>query len=177
MVCSSVVGLLGYGLFQIYPPAAFIVPGAILRRRRDVRYALMGLLKSLSPRGVTTSPRAAGDTGTMIDLTDPNLVEFLRGGLTSESGAIFTPEGALRVTTAYRCANILSSAVKSMPLDFKRSVDPKTRVDADDHPLWPVLQVKPNSWQTPSEFKSMMQLGVLLRGNGYALKVRSLGKI
>lgn len=138
----------------------------------------MGLLQSMSPRGVTvTSPRAAGDTGTSIDLTDPNLAEFLRGGLTSESGAIFTPEGALRVTTAYRCANILSSAIKSMPLDFKRRVDPKTRVDADNHPLWNVLQIKPNSWQTPSEFKSMMQLGVLLRGNGYALKVRSLGKI
>ncbi|MCW2195045.1 HK97 family phage portal protein [Bradyrhizobium elkanii] len=138
----------------------------------------MGLLKSLSPRGVApAAPRAAGDVGESIDLTDPRLVEFLRGGLTSESGAMFTPEGAMRVTTAYRCANILASAVKSMPLDFKRRVDPKKRIDADDHPLWNVLQVKPNSWQTPSEFKSMMQLSVLLRGNGYALKVRSLGKI
>lgn len=138
----------------------------------------MGLLTSISPKGgAVTKPRNAGDTGDSIDLTDARLVEFLRGGLTSESGASFTPEGAMRVTTAYRCANILSSAVKSMPLDFKRRVDPKTRVDADNHPLWNVLQVKPNSWQTPSEFKSMMQLSVLLRGNGYALKVRSLGDI
>lgn len=138
----------------------------------------MGLLKSLSPRGVApATPRASGDTGTMIDLTDPRLVEFLRGGLTSESGATFTPEGAMRVATAYRCANILASAVKSMPLDFKRRTDSKKRIDADDHPLWPVLQVKPNSWQTPSEFKSMMQLSVLLRGDGFALKVWSLGKI
>ena len=138
----------------------------------------MGLLRSITPKGGAVSkPRNSGDIGETIDLTDPRLVEFLRGALTSESGAIFTPEGAMRVTTAYRCANILSSAVKSMPLDFKRRVDPRTRVDADDHPLWPVLQVKPNNWQTPSEFKSMMQLGVLLRGNGYALKVRSLGRI
>lgn len=138
----------------------------------------MGLVSRLSPRsGAVTSPRNAGDVGESIDLTDPRLVEFLRGGLTSESGAMFTPEGAMRVTTAYRCANILSSAVKSMPLDFKRRIDSKSRVDADDHPLWSVLQVKPNSWQTPSEFKSMMQLSVLLRGNGYALKVWSLGKI
>ena len=138
----------------------------------------MGFLSSRSPRSTKkSSPRAAGDIGETIDLTDPKLAEYLKGHLSSESGAIFSPEGALRVTTAYRCANILSSAVKSMPLDFKRRVDKKTRIDADDHPLWSVLQTKPNRWQTPSEFKSMMQLSVLLRGNGYALKVKSLGKI
>lgn len=138
----------------------------------------MGLLKRhMSKGGPVAAPRALGDTGTTIDLTDPRLAEFLRGGLSTESGAIFTPEGALRVTTAYRCANILSSAVKSMPLDFKRRIDAKHREDADDHPLWQVLQVRPNGWQTPSEFKSFMQLSVLLRGNGYALKVKSLGKV
>lgn len=138
----------------------------------------MGLLKSLSPRTVKkSSPRAAGDIGETIDLTDPKLAEYLRGGLSSESGAIFSPEGALRVTTAYRCANILSSAVKSMPLDFRKRLNKKKREDAEDHPLWQVLRVRPNSWQTPSEFKSMMQLSVLLRGNGVAFKVMSRGVV
>lgn len=137
----------------------------------------MGLVSRLSPNAAVARARPSADVGETFDLMDPRLVELLRGGLSSEAGVNFSPEGALRVTTAYRCANIISGAIKSMPLDFKRRVDAKNRVDADDHPLWNVLQVKPNVWQTPSEFKSMMQLSVLLRGNGYALKVKSLGKI
>nr|DAH82740.1 MAG TPA: portal protein [Caudoviricetes sp.] len=141
----------------------------------------MGWLSSLSPQGggaVSSRPRADGGVVSVetLDLTSERLAEFLRGEMESSSGAVITPASALRTATAYRCVNIINSAIKSLPLDLKRRIDNK-RVDADDSPLWALLRKKPNNWQTPSEFKALMQIMVLLRGNGYALKVKSLGKI
>jgi HK97 family phage portal protein len=112
-----------------------------------------------------------------LDLKDPRVAEFLRSGFTSTSGETITDHSALKVAVAYRCCDILSGAVATLPLDLKRRVSDKVRQDASDHALWPILKTKPNSWQTPSQFKRLMQMFVLLRGNGYALKVRALGKI
>src|SRR5262249_45340851 len=78
----------------------------------------------------------------------------------------------LAEATAYRCTTLIAGAVATLPLDLKRRLDDKTRKDASDHPLWPILKKRPNKWQTPSEFKRLMQGLGLLRGNGYALVMR-----
>lgn len=131
-------------------------------------------MRSWRPPGI--APRA--DAADVLDLTDPLIQEFLRfGGVVSASGEIITPEVTLKIATAYRCVAIISGAIATLPLDLIRRVDARTREEADDHPLFQILRVKPNAWQTPAEFKRLMMVSVLLRGNGYALKVRSLGKI
>lgn len=128
---------------------------------------------------VAPKPRALGDELYVGDLNDPRISELLRGVNSggSASGIAITPNTALKVGVAYRCVEIIAGAVKTMPLDVKRRLDERTREDADDHFLWTLLRRRPNRWQTPSEFRHLMQTMVLLRGNGYALIVRSRGKI
>lgn len=93
------------------------------------------------------------------------------------SGVAVSPSNALKVAAAWRCVNLISGAVATLPLDLKRRAASNIREDAEDHALWKVLRKKPNRWQTPSEFRRMLQASVLLRGNGYALKVVSRGEV
>ncbi len=129
---------------------------------------LKNLLGALAGR-----PRAS----TSFDLTSmsPEQVrDFLRigGSMESASGAVVNDNSAMRVAAAWRCVNIISGTVGSLPLDLIRRESETVRRPARGHPLRRVLTVKPNIWQTPSEFRRMMQTHLLLRGNAYALKVR-----
>ncbi|MEG4645183.1 phage portal protein [Paracoccus sp. APAP_BH8] len=104
------------------------------------------------------------------DLTDPYLAEFLRAGMASASGAVVTPESALKNTAVFRCVSLLSYAMAMLPLHLYRSGD--AREKATDHPLFRVLHRKPNGWQTAFEFRQLMQAWALIHGNAYAAKVR-----
>lgn len=82
-------------------------------------------------------------------------------------------EQAMRVAAVYACVRLRSSVPANMPLHLKRRVDDRTREDASDHRLWNVLRRRPNSFQTPSQFRRHMMTSVLLRGNAFAVPVRS----
>lgn len=127
---------------------------------------------------VIAAPRAAMQSaGGGITISTPQQLEqALRGG-DSASGVAVTPESAMRVAAVYASVRIIAGAVATLPLDVKRRVDDHTREDASDHPLWTILRKRPNRWQTPSAFRRMQQTHVLMRGNAYALKVRSLGRL
>lgn len=131
-----------------------------------------GWVTRLVPRAATQS--AGG--GVLIDSPE-KLLEVLNGGSVSKAGVAVTPGAALRVAAVYACVRIISGAVATLPLQLKRWVDTATREDASDHPLWKVISRKPNRWQTPSQFRRMQQAHILLRGNAYALIVRSMGRV
>jgi HK97 family phage portal protein len=97
----------------------------------------------------------------------------LSGQQTTASGHAVSPDSALQIAAFYACVRIISGAVATLPLHVKKRVDDRTRNDASDDPLWQLLRRKPNKWQTPSQFRRMMQAHLLLRGNAYALKVKS----
>lgn len=123
----------------------------------------------------TPAPRAAVQSaggGVTINSAD-DLDRYLRGESVSTSGSVVTPESAMRVAAVYACVRIIAGAVATLPLHVKRRVDAKTREDASDDPLWQVLRSKPNPWQTPSQFRRMAQVHVLLRGNAYFRIVRT----
>lgn len=115
--------------------------------------------------------------GGVLITTSQELEEALRTGAVSASGASVTPNSAMRVATVYACVRIISGAVATLPLDIKRRIDAKTREDASDHSLWTLIRRKPNRWQTPSQFRRMMQAHLLLRGNAFAMKVVSRGEV
>lgn len=115
--------------------------------------------------------------GGVIITTAQQLDDYLKSGSATASGAHVTDQTSMRIGAVYACVRIISGAVANLPLDVKRRVNEQTREDADDHPLWTVLRRKPNRWQTPSEFKRMLQTQTLLHGNGYALIVRSRGRV
>ncbi|WP_454914993.1 phage portal protein [Xanthobacter sediminis] len=118
-------------------------------------------------------PRAQGFD--LTAMTPEQVREFLRigGSMATASGAVVNETSAMRVAAAWRCVNIIAGTVSSLPLDLIRRESETVRRPAAGHPLRQVLTVKPNTWQTPSEFKRMLQAHLLLRGNAYARKVMS----
>lgn len=129
-------------------------------------------LLGLQGTAAAPAPRAStfNGAGTVIS-TPQQLEEALRTGNTSESGEHVTPERALSIAAAFGCIRLISGAIATVPLHIKRRVDDRTREDASDHAVWKLMRRRPNRWQKPHQFKRMMQTHILLRGNGYALKV------
>lgn len=117
------------------------------------------------------------DGGGVLITTSAELDQFLKDGNTTKAGVAVTPETAMRNGAVYACVRLLSGPQATLPLQIKRRVDARTREDASDSPVWQVLNRKPNRWQKPHQFKRMMAAHVLLRGNSYALKVMSRGRL
>lgn len=113
------------------------------------------------------------------DLQGEQLQEFLRigGGAEASSGAYVNDSTAMKVAVFWRASQIISGAVAGVATDIVRRVSEKERLPAVGHPLRRVMTVKPNQWQTPHEFKRLMQMHLLLRGNAYALKVMAGGTL
>ena len=80
----------------------------------------------------------------------------------------------MRTAAVYAAVRIISGAVANLPLDIKRRIDDTRREDASDTSLWRVIRRRPNRWQKPAQFRRMMQVHVLLRGNAYAMIVRDM---
>ena len=127
-----------------------------------------------SPRGANAvrGPRSDGGGVILSDLTSQEALEFFRGGITTSSGAVVTTEGAMRVAVAYRCTHIIAGACGNLPIDVYRRVDERRREPAKNHPLRKILK-RPNGWQTSSEFRKMLTAHAVLKGNGYAIKVKA----
>ena len=112
-----------------------------------------------------------------LDLNDPRVIEWLRAGNESVAGVSVTEESALAVAVAWRCVNLRSGVLAGLPLDLVRRVDDKRREPASEHQAWQLLKRRPNRWQSAYQFRRQLQAHVLLRGNGYAMKVRSRGQV
>lgn len=111
--------------------------------------------------------------GLELDLSNPEHVQYLRNG--GGAAGAGTMEGAMRVAAAYRCTHIIAGACGNLPIDLYKRTE-RRRDPAVGHPLRQILQ-RPNSWQTSSEFRKMLTAHAVLKGNGYAIKVTSRGRI
>lgn len=132
----------------------------------------MGYLTNLLSAAIGRQPKA--QTFDLTNMSPEQVRDFLRigGAMETQSGVSINETSAMRVAAAWRCVNIISGTVGTLPLDLIRRVSEVERQPAKGHPLRKVLTVKPNQWQTPSEFRRLMQAHLLLRGNAYALKVK-----
>jgi len=118
-------------------------------------------------------PLAAGGAE-FTGLDDPTLSSYLRGS-DSGTGASVTGAKSLENMAILRCTTLISESIGMLPLNLIERGDEKRH--AIDHPLYAILKSTPNSWQTCYEFKSLMQLNVLLYGNAYARVIRSMGRV
>jgi HK97 family phage portal protein len=131
----------------------------------------MGYFRNLFSAFTGRGPQASFD---LSNMTAEQVRDFLRiggGSMETAAGAHISESSAMRVAAAWRCVNIISGVMGSLPVDLIRRESEAVRRPAMSHPLRRVLTVKPNQWQTPNEFRRMMQAHLLLRGNAYALKV------
>lgn len=106
------------------------------------------------------------------------LAQFMRDGRHSDAGISVTEKMALRNSTFFRAAHLISSAMGMLPTHLMRRTEnangEETISKAKDHPLYRILHKRPNQYQTAFEFKSYMQLLALLDGNAYALIIRGM---
>ena len=122
-------------------------------------------------------PMAMGQTISLDSITNSKeLADWLRsGGAMTASGAAVTPETAMKVAAVFRCVDLISGAISSLPIDVNRDLGENRKEPAKDHYLWRLLRRRPNEWMTPVEFKRLLMTHLLLRGNGFARIVRGVG--
>jgi HK97 family phage portal protein len=114
-----------------------------------------------------SAPKAAAE---FYALDDPALVQFLRDGLESSSGVTVSVTNALANPAVFRSVSLISYSIGMLPLHL---IDSETKEKAKDHPLFQILHREPNNWQTAFDFRTLMQLRALVKGNAYAMIVRS----
>ena len=115
-------------------------------------------------------PRA--DLGGWIGFTTDDassLPDFMRGA-ESATGARVNMVSALANTAVFRSVSLISYAIGMLPLQL---INEETKEKASGHPLYRLLHREPNSWQTAFDFRALMQMRVLVKGNAYALIVRT----
>lgn len=105
-----------------------------------------------------------------LSLDDPRLVEFLRMGDVTATGITVNVERALRNPAMFRAVSLISYAIGMLPMQL---IDEETKKKASSHPLYRVLHRRPNGWQSAFDFRTLMQLRALAKGDAYALVVRS----
>ncbi|MCJ2132460.1 phage portal protein [Methylobacterium sp. E-045] len=130
----------------------------------------LGGVPAAGPAQAEQAPRIFADASAWLSLDDPRLVDFLRTGTETATGISVDVDKAMRNTAMFRAVSLISYAIGMLPLQV---FDEGTKEKADDHPLYQVLHREPNGWQTAFDFRVLMQMRALVKGNAYALIVRS----
>lgn len=116
-------------------------------------------------------PHASTGSQNFNGLDDPRLLEFIRCG---QYDAGIGGAYQLRNMAVLRCISLICGTVGMLPLNLIEA-GPEKRV-ATEHPVHRLLKVKPNTWQTPLEFKRQMELSKQRHGDAYARVVWSAGR-
>ena len=106
-------------------------------------------------------------------------LELINGGVKSKAGPAVNLNTAFRVSAALACMRHIATGVAQVPFKLMQDYDEgglqRKRV-AREHPLYDVLTVKPNGWQTSFEFRQQLEVHLCL-GNAFAFINRYRGKI
>jgi HK97 family phage portal protein len=139
----------------------------------------VGLFDLFRRRGdAATRGDYAASAGYSVISTPEELDAALRGGAESASGASVSSGSAMRVAAVYRCVDLRATALACLPVHvIAQTAGGDVGRKLPDHPLARLLGSRPNPRQTSYEFRRLLGAHVLLRGNGYALKVRSGNRI
>lgn len=95
----------------------------------------------------------------------------------SRSGVAVTPKTAVQVAAVNAAVRLLSETISSLPLILYRRLPDGGRERATDHPLYHILNDRPNEWMTRMEWIEQMIRHLLLRGNGYSQIVARRGEV
>jgi phage portal protein BeeE len=97
------------------------------------------------------------------------------GGSNSVTGIRINQETALNATAVLAAVTILSEDVAKLGWSVFRNADGEAKKEAKDHFLYDLLQ-EPNDWMNGLELREMMQVGLILRGNAYAVISEKLSR-
>lgn len=101
---------------------------------------------------------------------DPVWLDWF-GSRVSKSGVQVNWERALDVSTVFACIRVIAEGVAQVPLRVMQELpNGKGSVPAIDHPLYKVLNSKPNKWQTSFALRETMIFHLALTGNAFFYK-------
>lgn len=101
---------------------------------------------------------------------DPVWLDFF-GARQSKAGVPVSWERALDVSTVFACIRVIAEGVAQVPLRVMRELPSgKGSEPAVDHPLYKVLNSKPNQWQTSFALRETMIFHLALTGNAFFYK-------
>jgi HK97 family phage portal protein len=115
--------------------------------------------------------------------TSAELDQILRRGNQVWAGMHVTPENAVEVAAVMASVRVIAEDVGKLPRIIYRRVPPapgstvERRQRASDTDEWRLIHDSPNNWQSSQAFCETLTAWALLRGNGYALKVRSGNRV
>jgi HK97 family phage portal protein len=115
----------------------------------------------------STHWRAAGST-----FDDENWSQWGSWSSKSVTGIQINQTTAMSCAAVMACVSILSEDVAKLPPTLYDVHDDGSRTRNRKHPTAALLR-QPNAWQTWMEFAGQMQMGLVLRGNAYAIIVRA----
>lgn len=87
------------------------------------------------------------------------------------SSVTMTPDLARKLSTVYRCVNIISDDIAALPLQLFERLERGSRRVKPDGSMRNVAylsEIEPNRWQTPFIFKKTLIMDLLNFGNAYA---------
>jgi len=95
------------------------------------------------------------------------LIKWFGGGKTA-SGAAVSNYTALNYTALWSCVRVICKAVSTMPLHLYERLEAGGKQRAVNHPIYAVINSRPNSEMVALTFKDTLTAHVLTWGNGYA---------
>ena len=95
---------------------------------------------------------------------------------TTKAGLAVTTERALQCTTALACGYAIACGVAMLPGKLYRPTASGGREEARDLPVFGLLDLAPNDWQTSVEFIETLVLHAVFTGNGYSFINRVNGE-
>lgn len=106
---------------------------------------------------------------------DVGLAEVFGRTSDTAAGMNVTPDNARNCPEVDACVGLIENTIATVPLDLFELLPDGSRKKRDDHPLHALLHDQPNSWQTSSEFRQMMEGWRSTHGNAYAEIVWGMG--
>lgn len=83
------------------------------------------------------------------------------------AGEAVDMDSALKVSAVFACARVIAEDLAKVPCKLYRKASNGSREEAEDHPLFDLLQHSPNDWQTSFEFREQIGLHLALARNAY----------
>lgn len=149
-------------------------------------------LPAIDALGAHRTPVAlVGESQSFTGWDDPALSEYFKIGANTAAGVVINEKLALRNSAMFRAATLICGSFGLLPCHLWRKTD-VTHIQTDketgekktvtspgsekatDHPGYRLLMKRPNSFQTPFEFKSFLVSRALFEGVGYAVKRRKV---
>jgi HK97 family phage portal protein len=84
----------------------------------------------------------------------------------TSSGMRVSPDGAMHLPVVFACVRVLAESFAVLPMRLYR-VSGSKKTPIRKHWLLDLLCRRPNKWQTPFEWREMMQGHLALRGNAF----------